>query len=443
MEAPPRFAMQTSILLAALARSLMDGEQAATPAAERAAHLLGRNWRWLPSLARRYVESFNHASIRPTHRQVADFLRADAGLAQAIAKYKPELRIAHWLEAAQRMQPVAAARGWKVPAIECTGALADWLGLAPDELDWLADLKGLCAKNSESRLWHYHYRLLSKRSGGARLIESPKPRLKEIQRRILTDILDRIPPHPAAHGFVKRRSIRTYAAPHVAQRVVLRMDLQDFFPSFAAARVQAVFRTMGYPDTVAWFLTGLCTTVAPRAIRKDLAGARGFYGLPHLPQGAPTSPSLANICSRRMDCRLNGLAEAAGAVYTRYADDLAFSGGEEFERRVDRFSIHAAAILREEGFSVNYGKTRIMRQSVRQHLAGLVTNQRMNIRRADFDLLKATLTNCARFGPESQNREGHAHFRQHLEGRVAFVESIHPVRGRRLLEMLGRIDWRE
>jgi hypothetical protein len=432
--------MRTSILLAALARSLMDGEQAAAPAAERAARLLGRNWRWLPSLARRYVESFNHAAVRPARRQVVDFLGADAGLARAIARHKPELRIAHWLESAQRMQPVAAARAWNVPAIESTGALAGWLGLDPGELDWFADLKGCCPKNPEARLWHYHYRLLPKRTGGVRLIESPKPRLKEIQRRILTDILDRVPPHPAVHGFVKRRSIRTYAAPHVGQRVVLRVDLEDFFPSFAAARIQAVFRTIGYPDTVAWFLTGLCTAAAPRAIWKDLGAARGCYAFPHLPQGAPTSPSLANICSRRMDCRLTGLAESAGAVYTRYADDLAFSGGEEFERCVDRFSIHAAAILREEAFSINHRKTRVMRQSVRQHLAGLVANQRINIGRADFDLLKATLTNCARFGPESQNREGHPHFRQHLEGRVAFVESIHPARGRRLREILARIE---
>ncbi len=139
---------------------------------------------------------------------------------------------------------------------------------------------------------------------------------------------------------------------------------------------------------------------------------------PHLPQGAPTSPSLANLCARRVDCRLTGLAEAAGAVYTRYADDLAFSGGEEFEQRVERFSIHAAATLQEEGFAVHHRKTRIMPRSVRQHLAGLVTNRRVNVRRRDFDLLKAVLTNCARLGPENQNREAHEHFRSHLEGRV-------------------------
>ena len=117
--------------------------------------------------------------------------------------------------------------------------------------------------------------------------------------------------------------------------------------------------------------------------------------------------------------------------YTRYADDLAFSGGDGFERAAERFSLHAAAILGEEGFSVNHRKTRIMRSGVRQHLAGLVTNQHPNVRRSDFDRLKAILTNCVRLGPESQNRDGHPRFRMHLEGRVAFVESINPAKGRR------------
>jgi RNA-directed DNA polymerase len=135
------------------------------------------------------------------------------------------------------------------------------------------------------------------------------------------------------------------------------------------------------------------------------------------------------------------LAAAAGALYTRYADDLAFSGDEEFERRAGRFSIHVAAILLEEGFSVHHRKTRIMRQGVRQQLAGLVVNRRINIRRGDFDRLKATLTNCIRHGPESQNREAHPRFRAHLEGRVAFVEAINPGKGSRLRALFQRIQW--
>jgi RNA-directed DNA polymerase len=161
----------------------------------------------------------------------------------------------------------------------------------------------------------------------------------------------------------------------------------------------------------------------------------------HLPQGAPTSPALANLCAYRVDCRLSGLARSAGAEYTRYADDLAFSGNDDFERRVERFSTHVAAILGEEGFTVYHRKTRIMRQGVRQHLAGLVANQSVNVIRTDFDRLKATLTNCVRLGPASQNREGHPLFRAHLEGRVGFVETINGAKGMRLRRILERIVW--
>jgi RNA-directed DNA polymerase len=228
------------------------------------------------------------------------------------------------------------------------------------------------------------------------------------------------------------------------------MDLQNFFPSISRARVQALLRTAGYTEPVADLLGGICTNIAPRDVWEKLAvyvdpvqlrEIRDLYRQPHLPQGAPTSPALANLCCYRMDCRLAGLARSASAEYTRYADDLAFSGDEEFERRIDRLATHVAAILHEEGFAANHHKTRIMRRGVRQQLTGLVVNQRINIKRADFDRLKATLTNCVRLGPESQNRESHPHFREHLEGRIGFVEMVNPDKARRLRKIWEQIVW--
>jgi hypothetical protein len=274
--------------------------------------------------------------------------------------------------------------------------------------------------------------------------------LKELQRQILAELLEKIPPHPAVHGFRKGRSIQTFAAAHVGKRVVLRMDLQNFFPSISEARIQTLFRTAGYPEAVADLLGGICTNATPREVWRASANEmdphalwdlRKLYARPHLPQGAPTSPALANLCAYRFDCRLDGLAKAAGAEYTRYADDLAFSGGEAFERRVQHFATRVAAISMEEGFDVNHRKTRVMRQGVRQHLAGLVTNQRVNIMRADYDNLKAILTNCIRHGPESQNRSGHSRFQAHLDGRIGFVETIHPEKGQRLRALFERIVW--
>jgi hypothetical protein len=329
--------------------------------------------------------------------------------------------------------------------------LADWLKIPMEELLWFTDLKGLRRLKSSRQLRHYHYRILIKRSGAVRLIEAPKARLKALQRQILTEILNKVPPHPAAHGFLKGRSIKTFAAPHAGKRVVVRMDLRDFFPTIGAARIQSFFRTAGYPESVADLLAGICTNATPLDVwekpgldadRALLREARELYSRPHLPQGAPTSPALANLCAYRVDCRLAGLAGSVAADYSRYADDLAFSGNETFEKRVERFSTHVAVILHEEGFAVHHRKTRIMRQGVRQHLAGLVTNDHVNIMRADFDLLKAILTNCARLGPSSQNRDGHPRFRTHLEGRVAFVKMINPVKGQRLQKILAGINWR-
>jgi RNA-directed DNA polymerase len=244
----------------------------------------------------------------------------------------------------------------------------------------------------------------------------------------------------------------TFAAPHVRRHVVLSMDLENFFPAFPAARVQAVFRTLGYPEQVADRLGGICSNVVPRSLWNDRpAGidsenwreARELYARPHLPQGAPTSPAIANITAFRLDCRLSGLARSAGAVYTRYADDLAFSGGEEFSRIIERFSVHAAAIALEEGFDVNHHKTRIMRRGVRQNLAGIVVNEQISLRRRDLEILEATLINCARFGPDSQNREGLADFRAHLQGRIGFVEMVSHAKAQRLREVFDTIGFRE
>jgi len=442
----------------ALARSILAGESSAEAVAGRLQKTLGRKWRWIRPLVRRYVGKFAgeaalRVQVRPRQRDVVAFLRKDEGLRDAERKYKSEVRIAEWVTAPAKMQPADAAWGWRVPKIETEDELAAWLGVSVNELQWFADLKRPNARtgNGYGPVSHYHYRLVKKMNGNIRLIESPKKKLKELQRVILRELVECVPSHTAVHGFVKGRSIKTFAAPHVGRSVVLRMDLKDFFPSIAGPRVQALFRTAGYPERVADLLGGLCTNAAPLGMWKTLgkgldveamAAARELYGWRHLPQGAPTSPALANLCAYRVDCRLSGLAKAAGAAYTRYADDLAFSGDEGFGRCVERFAVQAAAILMEEGFQVNHRKTRVMRRGVRQHLAGLVINEHMNLVREDFDRLKAILTNCVRHGAESQNREGHPAFRAHLEGRVGFVEMVNAAKGARLRRIFERVEWK-
>ena len=443
--------MSDRALLWALATSFLAGEGTVEGIVGRGSKTLGRRWRWLRPLAQRYLASFS-GRTRPRHRHVIHFLRNDRGFRSVRSRYRHELSVEDWLYEPQVMQPVAAAESWDLPEIESPRALAQWLGLSASELRWFADLKALATKTDRPRLQHYNYRVLAKHSGHVRLIEAPKTKLKQVQRRILEEILEKVPAHPATHGFVKGRSIKTFVAPHVGRRIILKMDLCDFFPSFSGARIQSFFRTLGYPEPVADLLGGICTNATPRLAWKAapndadadlLRAARRLYARPHLPQGAPTSPGLANLCTYRVDCRLEGLARSVGAEYTRYADDLAFSSNDAgFERRVEQFATHVAALLMEEGFTVHHRKTRVMRQGVRQYVAGVVLNQHLNVVRSDFDRLKATLTNCVQLGPESQNREAHPTFRSHLEGRVGFVEMINPVRGRRLRAILEKIVWR-
>jgi retron-type reverse transcriptase len=441
--------MRRSLLLSQIARSFLAGEPSPEQIVARCTRAMGKSWRWLPGLAKRYADHFARKT-RPREREVVEFLRNDRKFQKVWLKLSLGWSIEQWITEPQKMQPVAAALGWQLPAIESVGALGEWLSLNAGDLEWFADLCGLAHQGSP-QLSHYNYRVLDKRSG-LRLIEAPKTRLKKLQRQILSQILERVPSHPSVHGFIKGRSILSCVAPHVGQRVILGMDLQDFFPSFAARRIQALFRTLGYPESVADRLGGICTTVTPRGVWSrdkfdphlawlERQHARDLYCRPHLPQGAPTSPAIANICFYKTDCRLDGLARSCGATYTRYADDLAFSGGRAFERGIERFSIHVAAILLEEGFHVNHRKTRVMRQGVRQHVVGLVANQHPNIIRSDFERLKATLTNCVRLGPASQNRIAHPEFRSHLEGRVGFVETVNAAKGMRLRRLFDQIPW--
>jgi hypothetical protein len=337
---------------------------------------------------------------------------------------------------------------WQLPALTTAGQLAAWLAVSPEQLDWLADVRGWTVKQPSAKLRHYVGTWRPRRRGRPRLIESPKATLKRIQLRILREILDRILPHEAAHGFRRGRSIVTYASPHAGQRIVLRFDLRDFFPSVRAARIHALFRTAGYPDEVARLLSGLCTTITPSNVwdqrpepraSDDALGERLLVR--HLPQGAPTSPALANLCARRMDARLAGLAKACEAVYTRYADDLAFSGGVLLARSARRFQVAVAVIAAEEGFELHLQKSRFMRRGVRQQLAGIVVNRWANIGRGAFDELKAILTNCIRHGHETQNRAGHADFRNHLLGRIAFVAQVNPKRAAKLTALSEKIAW--
>jgi hypothetical protein len=431
-----------------LAAALLCGHVSRAGLLHRAAALAGRRSAWLRGLADRIVTHFG-AGSRPSQFSLQQFILADSAFLKAF--HKDAFRNFSNRRFHAKMCPAAGPpRRWTLLPICTAGELAGKLNLTPNELAWFADCRMLESRLPLGPLRHYRYRWQEKRDGSARLIESPKQRLKSIQRYLLREIVSHIPPHPAAHGFRAQRSIRTFAAPHVGKALVIKLDLKDFFPSIPRARLMSIFLTAGYPQTVARLLTGLCTNSTPSQVIQCCPGRgalhrgtalRDLYQRPHLPQGAPTSPALANLAAYRLDSRLTGLAKAAGASYTRYADDLVFSGEEAFQRMSKRFYSAVCAIALEEGFEVHTRKTRLMARANSQRAAGMVLNQHVNLPREEYDQLKAIIHNCVTHGPVSQNRASIVDFRMHLAGRIAHLEMLNPPRGQKLRNEFEKIRW--
>jgi hypothetical protein len=439
--------------------------------ADRVGRSLDRRPRWARPVAREVLAVYPRPPAdRP--RELAAFIAlALANRPLADAEVAPP-QVRRWLVPETAM----GQRRWPVPELASAGALAQWLEVSVGELAWLADARSLEREVDDERLRHYVYRQLARPGGLPRVIERPKSRLKAIQRRVLHEILDWIPAHEAAHGFTRGRSAVTHASRHTGRFVVVRLDLEDFFASIAAGRVFGIFRTAGYPESVAHTLTALCVNVVPAQVSRELAlsgdprpgdprlgdprlgdprasypqpidprliGPRFRLGRrlasPHLPQGAPTSPALANLAAFRLDRRLTGLAAALELTYTRYADDLTLSGSARILPGANRLRETIAQIAREEGFSVNERKSTLTTRAGRQQVCGVVVNQHANVARAEYDTLKAILHNAARGGPAGQNRGAVADFRAHLLGRIAWVEQVNPQRGAKLLRSFAAI----
>jgi RNA-directed DNA polymerase len=340
-----------------------------------------------------------------------------------------------------------------LPDLPTFGDLAHWLEVPLERLAWWTEggqtyrppiAEGLPWRRRPSV--HYRALLLPKPSGGLRLIEAPKAGLKQAQRRLLEGLLSQVPVHEAAHGFVPGRSVASHAAVHAGQPVVVRFDLRDFFTSVRAAKVRAVWQTLGFPEGVSRTLAALCTTRTPPAVLARLLDDGGLsrlqaqrLGAAHLPQGAPTSPVLSNLCAFRLDLRLDGLAWTFGARYSRYADDLVLSGPPAIAHRLEALTAWVRDIAAAEGFELHEGKTCCMRAHQRQRVTGLVVNQRPQTPREDFDRLKAQLHRCALDGPPAGVDQ--ALLRAQWLGQMAWVAQFNARRGEKLRRLFEQIVW--
>jgi len=421
------FSMQMPDVLLPLAGSLSQCDWTAEGIETHLRQRLPRTWYRIPALITQTLLAAFSGQSAPDPALIIHALRASPHAARLLAHArKTGSPPKPWLEAPD-FRPIPALADLPLPRLTTSNQLADWLALPLDQLIRFTDPRGLSAGNPVPFARHYHCHLMPKRDGHLRLIEEPKPVLKRLQRRILHGLLDQIPAHPAVYGFVKGRTCITAAAAHAGEAAVLGFDIADFFPSISPARLYAAFRALGYPRAVALALTNLSTAITPTDIlaTPNLA-ARPLLQHRHLPQGAPTSPALANLAAFRLDKRLAGLARRVEARYTRYADDLTFSGDAHITPILARA---VPEIAHAEGFRLNPAKTRQATQAQRQTVTGLTVNAHVNLPRPQYDRLKATLHHLAR--PDDPRRADPA-FLARLQGQIAWVETVNPSRGQRL-----------
>lgn len=292
-----------------------------------------------------------------------------------------------------------------LPELESLNALLIAFKSVIPEID-LSMLRWFCYHRDVATTLHYKTFSIPKKSGGLRHIWAPKDNLKALQKWILENIVERMPIHGAAHGFVPGRSIVTNAELHTDSKLLVNMDLKDFFPTFTFRRVKGIFRAAGYMEGISTVLALLCTE-APRRIVKN--GDETLYvatGKRCLPQGSPASPMLTNVACMRLDRRLTGYAEANGWRYSRYADDLTFSAPAAVAETPNEKALldFLAMVTKEEGLNIHPGKTTIRKEGQRQEVTGLIVNGKGNARvpKKVRRMLRSALYN-AKAGKEVEN----------------------------------------
>jgi RNA-directed DNA polymerase len=240
------------------------------------------------------------------------------------------------------------------------------------DLHELARVLGVSLEELENLGPEYRETFIPKKRGGTRQLFIPRPNLKKMQRRLLHRLLDRLRAHPAATGFERGKSIVHNAAPHLGQQVLIKMDIVDFFPSIAAARVDAYFRRIGWNAQAAALLVRLCTH------------QNG------LPQGAPASPRLANLTHFRFDAWVAHHVNRRRGVYTRYADDITISFPKDYPRRVRGTIQFVRPVAKQLGLRIHAcGKLRILRPHQQQRVTGLVVNAKVQLPRRVRRFLRA------------------------------------------------------
>lgn len=250
---------------------------------------------------------------------------------------------------------------------------------------------------------YYRVFTIPKKSGGKRIICRPIAELRIVQRKIYDILLKSLKLPPCCHGFRAGFSTLTNANQHVRQQCVIKLDIKDFFPSVTTKQVYGLWSEIRQsPKDEIDFLTQLTTLNN------------------QLPQGAPTSPCIANLICRTLDKRLSALSSYFGASYTRYADDLTFSGNHDLQQIIPTVS----QIISQEGFSVASNKSKVYGRASRQTVTGLVVNDRATVPREVRRNLRAAFHNLGTGKTTTWNHNlVNADF---LLGYLSYIRGVHP-----------------
>lgn len=298
------------------------------------------------------------------------------------------------------------------------------------------------------RKFYTEFRLKKKKSG-YRYINSPCELLKEIQNIILREILYKVQTHPASNGFEIGKSIIDNAKIHLSQNTILKMDLHKFYDSINEKRVFGLFRSLGYHSNLSVSFAKLCTMVPSDFFIKSLKGndpvkekinRESYQGI--LPQGAPTSPQISNLICRNLDNELHNLAENHTLKYSRYADDLTFSGVKETLELIKPMII---SIIVKNNFFINHAKTKILVRGNKYCVTGLnVTNECVKVPKKLKKEIEHHLYYCKRFGVKShlaKNQLRKLNYKDWLEGKISFVYSVEKDLGIEYFKQYNAINW--
>lgn len=258
--------------------------------------------------------------------------------------------------------------------------------------------------------------IIPKKGGGERRICAPCDPLKGIQRQLAWLLwqhqksaweIDNITPR-LSHAYEKGKGIITNASIHRNKRYVLNMDLESFFDTFHFGRVVGFFEKNRYFQL-------------PHKVAVVIAQLACYEG--RLPQGAPSSPVIANLICQTLDQHLLRVARKYRMDYTRYADDLTFSTNDQlFFDRKDEFIHSVTGAIEADGFSVNEKKTRLQFNCSRQMVTGLVVNKKIS---AEREFVKQTRAMAHRLYTQGEfNVFGAPGTRSQLEGRFSFIDQI-------------------